>query len=110
MEAPRFAGPQQSLKSSGDLIVSGGEAFNYYVDFNDRIVTTDIDAKFVPFMKTNTKYFGKLQALKLLLWDMLGKYAKNLNDAPRAPPKATSNKLSKFSFEEVVLLQLFSFQ
>ena len=69
----------QSLKSSGDLIVSGGEAFNYYVDFNDRIVTTDIDAKFVPFMKTNTKYFGKLQALKLLLWDMLGKYAKNLN-------------------------------
>jgi hypothetical protein len=69
----------QKLKSSGDLIVSGGEAFNLYVDFKDRIVTTDIDAKFVPFMKTNTKYFGKLQALKLLLWDMLGKYAKSLN-------------------------------
>ena len=69
----------QKLKSSGDLIVSGGEAFNLYVDFKDRIITTDIDAKFVPFMKTNTKYFGKLQALKLLLWDMLGKYAKSLN-------------------------------
>lgn len=69
----------QKLKTSGDLIVSGGEAFNMYVDFADRIITTDIDAKFVPFMKTDTKYFGKLQALKLLLWDMLGKYAKNLN-------------------------------
>tara|TARA_B110000503_G_scaffold122546_1_gene187234 strand:- start:4009 stop:5418 length:1410 start_codon:yes stop_codon:yes gene_type:complete len=69
----------QKFKSSGDLIVSGGEAFNLYVDFSDRIVTTDIDAKFVPFMKTDTKYFGKLQALKLLLWDTLGKYAKNLN-------------------------------
>ena len=69
----------QKLKSSGDLIVSGGEAFNLYMEFNDRIITTDIDAKFVPYMKTNDKYFGKLQALKLLLWDMLGKYAKNLN-------------------------------
>jgi ribosomal protein S24E len=69
----------EKLKSSGDLIVSGGEAFNLYVDFKDRIVTTDIDAKFVPFMKTDAKYFGKLQALKLLLWDMLGKYAKSLN-------------------------------
>lgn len=69
----------QKLKTSGDLIVSGGEAFNLYMDFNDRIVTTDIDAKFVPFMKTDNKYFGKLQALKLILWDMLGKYAKDLN-------------------------------
>ena len=69
----------QKLKSSGDLIVSGGEAFNLYVEFKDRIITTDIDAKFVPFMKTDTKYFGKLQALKLLLWDTLGKYAKSLN-------------------------------
>jgi len=89
----------QSLKSSGDLIVSGGEAFNLYVDFKDRIVTTDIDAKFVPFMKTDTKYFGKLQALKLLLWDALGKHAKNLNTRIKnriASFQAKHTKLFKF--------------
>lgn len=85
----------QSLKSSGDLIVSGGEAFNLYVDFNDRIVTTDIDAKFVPFMKTDTKYFGKLQALKLLLWDMLGKHAKNLNARIKNRIASFQNKYPK---------------
>jgi len=69
----------EMFKSSGDLIVSGGEAFNLYVDYADRIITTDIDAKFVPFMKTNAKYFGKLQALKLLLWDSLGKLSQKLN-------------------------------
>ena len=85
----------QQLKSSGDLIVSGGEAFNLYVDFSDRIVTTDIDAKFVPFMKTNAKYFGKLQALKLLLWDMLGKYAKNLNARIKKRVMSFRDKYSK---------------
>ena len=67
------------LKSSGDLIVSGGEAFNLYVDFKDRIVTSDIDAKFVPRIPMNDKYFGKLQAIKLLLWNKLGELAKRLN-------------------------------
>tara|TARA_B110000444_G_scaffold43616_1_gene39563 strand:- start:4013 stop:5422 length:1410 start_codon:yes stop_codon:yes gene_type:complete len=85
----------QKLKSSGDLIVSGGEAFNLYVDFNDRIITTDIDAKFVPYMKTNEKYFGKLQALKLLLWDMLGKYAKNMNMRIKKRVMSFRNKYSK---------------
>jgi hypothetical protein len=36
------------MKNMGDLIVSGGEAFNLYVEYNNRIITTDIDAKFVP--------------------------------------------------------------
>src|SRR6056300_818560 len=67
------------LKNSGDLIVSGGEAFNLYVDFKDRIVTSDIDAKFVPRIPLNDKYFGKLQAIKLLLWNKLGELAKRLN-------------------------------
>jgi len=67
------------LKSSGDLIISGGEAFNLYVDFKDRIVTSDIDAKFVPRIPMNDKYFGKLQAIKLLLWNKLGELAKRLN-------------------------------
>jgi len=69
----------QFLNSSGDLIVSGGEAFNMYVDFNDRIVTSDIDAKFVPRIPMNEKYFGKLQAVKLMLWNKMGELAKRLN-------------------------------
>jgi hypothetical protein len=67
------------LKKSGDLIISGGEAFNLYVDFKDRIVTSDIDAKYVPRIPLNDKYFGKLQAIKLLLWNKLGELAKRLN-------------------------------
>jgi hypothetical protein len=67
------------MASSGDLIVSGGEAFNMYVDFKDRIVTSDIDAKFVPRIPLNEKYFGKLQAVKLTLWNKLGEIAKRLN-------------------------------
>ena len=69
----------QFLNSSGDLIVSGGEAFNMYVDFNDRIVTSDIDAKFVPRIPMNEKYFGKLQAVKLMLWNKMGELAKRLS-------------------------------
>ena len=38
------------MKSMGDLIISGGEAYNMYVPYEDRVVTTDIDAKFVPRM------------------------------------------------------------
>ena len=36
------------MKNMGDLVVSGGEAFNMYMPYNERIVTSDIDAKFVP--------------------------------------------------------------
>lgn len=67
------------MKSMGDVIISGGEIFNLYADFKDRIVTSDIDAKFVPRMNINPKFFGKLQATKLLLWDKLGETAKRLN-------------------------------
>jgi hypothetical protein len=69
----------QFLNNSGDLIVSGGEAFNLYVDYKDRIVTSDIDAKFVPRIPMNEKYFGKLQAVKLLLWNKMGELAQQLN-------------------------------
>ncbi len=67
------------LDPSGDLIVSGGEAFNLYMDLKNRIITSDIDAKFVPRVPSNKTYFGKLQAIKLILWDELGKTDK----APR---------------------------
>jgi hypothetical protein len=69
----------QFLNSSGDLIVSGGEAFNLYVPLDDRIVTSDIDAKFVPQIPMNEKYFGKLQVVKLELWNKIGEVAKRLN-------------------------------
>lgn len=71
------------MKSMGDLIVSGGEAFNLYVEYNNRIITTDIDAKFVPRLPVNPKFFGKLQATKLIIWDKLGEIAKKLNTRVR---------------------------
>ena len=67
------------MKPMGDVIVSGGEAFNLYTDFDDRIVTSDIDAKFVPRLPVNPKYFGKLQATKLMLWNKMGELAQRLN-------------------------------
>jgi hypothetical protein len=67
------------LKNMGDLIISGGEAFNMYLNRNDRLITSDIDTKFIPRIKYDDKYFGKLQAIKLLLWNKLGEIAKRLN-------------------------------
>lgn len=67
------------MKTMGDLIISGGEAFNLYMKYEDRIITSDIDAKFVPKIPINPKFFGKLQAIKLLLWQKLGELAKKLN-------------------------------
>lgn len=67
------------LKPMGDLMISGGEAVNYYLDQNDKVITSDIDTKFVPKMKPDDKYFGKLQAVKLLLWDKLGEIAQRDN-------------------------------
>jgi hypothetical protein len=83
----------------GDVIVSGGEAFNLYVEYKNRIVTTDIDAKFVPRMSVNPKFFGKLQATKLILWDKLGEIAKRLNARVRKRMsliKSKNPKLFKF--------------
>lgn len=84
------------LSTSGDLIVSGGEAFNLYVDFKDRIVTSDIDAKFVPHIPMNDKYFGKLQAVKLMLWNKLGELAKRLNTRIKNRVLSADKKLTKF--------------
>ena len=67
------------LKPMGDLIISGGEAVNFHLTVNDRVITSDIDTKFVPKMKPDDKYFGKLQAVKLLLWNKLGEIAQRDN-------------------------------
>jgi len=67
------------LKPMGDLILSGGEAVNFYLQSKDKVITSDIDTKFVPKMKADDKYFGKLQAVKLLLWNKLGEIAQRDN-------------------------------
>jgi hypothetical protein len=68
------------LKPMGDLVISGGEAFNMYLDRKDRIITSDIDTKFIPKFAYNDKYFGKLQATKLLLWNKLGEISKRIGE------------------------------
>jgi hypothetical protein len=76
------------LHPYGDLIVTGGEAFNMYFEKEDRIITSDIDTKFIPVFKGQSgglvttkspRYFGFLQSVKLKLWDLLGQKAKELN-------------------------------
>ena len=76
------------MKTYGDLIVSGGEAFNAYFDRESRIVTTDIDTKFTPVIRINKthivtshdpKLFGYLQIIKLLFWNKLGQLVIRLN-------------------------------
>ena len=67
------------LKPMGYLIISGGEAFNMYLSRDDRLVTSDIDTKFIPTIPYDDKYFGKLQAIKLLLWNKLGETARRIN-------------------------------
>jgi len=61
------------LHPYGDLIVTGGEAFNMYFEKEDRIITSDIDTKFIPVFKgqsgslvttKSTRYFGFLQSVK----------------------------------------------
>ena len=39
------------LKPMGDLLISGGEAVNFYLEMDDKVITSDIDTKFVPKMK-----------------------------------------------------------
>jgi hypothetical protein len=65
-------------KNMGDLVISGGEAFNMHLERKDRLITSDIDTKFIPRIPRDSKYFGRLQAIKLLLWDKLGEISKNI--------------------------------
>ena len=64
-----------ALKSAGDLIVSGGESFNMYFSRDDRIITSDIDTKFVPALDG----YENLQKIKLKIWTLLGQHAKRLD-------------------------------
>jgi hypothetical protein len=72
------------MKPYGDLIVSGGEAINAYLESENRIITTDIDTKFTPLVKlqnkllnaSNEKMFGFIQFAKLKMWNKIGQIAK----------------------------------
>lgn len=85
-----IAGLTVYLKPMGDLIVTGGEAFNTYFDRKDRIPTSDIDTKFVPIFKSattgklvgprNPLYFEYLQVTKLIIWEKLGELSKKFNN------------------------------
>ena len=83
-----------SMRSAGDLIVSGGEAFNMYFEQRDRIITSDIDTKFVPVVKG----FEALQAIKLKLWHLLGQHAKRLSPVirRRIQTQLRSTRVGKF--------------
>jgi hypothetical protein len=83
------------MKDMGDIIVSGGEAFNLYTDYEQHVVTSDIDAKFVPRMAVNPKFFGKLQATKLILWNKMGEIAKSLNTRIKTRILAMKKKYPK---------------
>ena len=79
------------MKTMGDLVITGGEAFNTYFERKDRIPTSDIDTKFVPIIKTSPgasgrimgardpKFFENFQVIKLIMWNKLGEIAKRLN-------------------------------
>lgn len=88
-EITRFMNPM------GDVIISGGEAYNYYVDKSKRIVTSDIDTKFVPRIPYDSRYFGKLQAMKLLLWDKLGEISVKIQREVQSR-LTTNSKLASF--------------
>lgn len=83
------------LRPMGDLVISGGEAFNMYLDRKDRLVTSDIDTKFIPGFRYDDKYFGKLQATKLLLWNKLGEIAQRINMKVKER-LSTKTKLGRF--------------
>lgn len=84
------------LEPYGDMIISGGEAFNKYIDRENRIITSDIDTKFVPRFQYDNKYFGKLQMLKLLTWDKLGQISETYNKKIKDRVDKSNSKIAKF--------------
>ena len=85
------------LKPVGELIITGGEAFNLYFDRDSRVITSDIDTKFVPnFGKKN--FFENLQIVKILLWDKLGNSSERFEKkiVERVKKYVTTSKIGKF--------------
>tara|TARA_R110002072_G_scaffold157128_1_gene307609 strand:- start:1379 stop:2833 length:1455 start_codon:yes stop_codon:yes gene_type:complete len=81
------------MKPMGDFVITGGEAFNYYYTQDKRIVTNDIDTKFIPMFKSIRNkiispacpyFFGYLQIAKVILWDAMGKLCLEIEDKIRS--------------------------
>ena len=79
----------RQMRPMGDMIISGGEAFNVYLPKADRVVTPDIDTKFCPLFRVGRdkiitsrdqpKFFEALQITKVLMWDRIGRLSQQLN-------------------------------
>jgi len=83
------------MRPMADVVISGGEAFNMHLPRDSRVVTSDIDTKVCPRIPYNKAYFGKLQAIKLILWDKIGRVAKSLG--PKIQKRmAKRTKLARF--------------
>lgn len=83
------------LKKSGDLILTGGDAVNYYLLLDQKVVTSDIDTKFVPRFRIDKNFFAKLQAVKLILWDKLGEISQTYGTKIKQR-LSSKNKLARF--------------
>lgn len=82
------------MEPMGDLVISGGEAFNFYFDRDSRVITSDIDTKFVPRFRKKD-FFENLQATKLILWEKLGKTAVNIENKIIKKLSDTKNMITR---------------
>lgn len=82
----------------GEMIIGGGEAFNHYSPREHRIVTSDIDTKFVPAFKSGQKRtFLHYQCTRLLMWDQMEVLRRRFNSKMSADTRrAAGSKLGKF--------------
>ena len=79
------------MRPMGEMIITGGDAFNTYFPKDARVVTTDIDTKFCPVFKGSEStvlspmqqpdFFEALQITKILMWDRLGRLTQQFNGA-----------------------------
>lgn len=70
---------REHMKHLGKIVITGGDAFNFYFKKENRMISSDIDTKFAPFMNDSERFFGHLQITKLVLWDYLGKICKKIS-------------------------------
>ena len=92
------SGMTSKMLPLGEMIIGGGEAFNYYSPREHRIVTSDIDTKFVPAFKFGKKKtFLHYQCTRLLMWDQMDVLRRRFNGKMTANVrKAAASKLGRF--------------
>jgi hypothetical protein len=90
------------LRPYGELIISGGEAFNTYVNKEHRIVTSDIDTKFIPLFEKKD-YFRNLQIIKIIFWEKLNNIISKYN---RIIYKTISKSLDSLKISKMLGMSL----